>query len=102
MKCIICHIDRTPLKILAIHIRCKKDLIAYHKSNNITTMKRHVECDHYALLKNLLKDATNLVTKSPLDCEPNKKKAHVSPFAIFSFFSTTRKLKTYDATQVGS
>jgi hypothetical protein len=33
---------------------------------------------------------------------PIKKKAHVSPFAIFSFFSTTSKFKKYDATQVGS
>jgi hypothetical protein len=49
----------------------------------------------------LLEDATNLVTKSPLNCEPSKKKAHVSPFANFSFFSTVRKFKTYDATQVG-
>jgi hypothetical protein len=65
-------------------------------------MKKHVECDHFVLLEKLLEDATNLVTKSLLNCEPNKKKAHVSPFAIFSFFSTTNKFKKYDATQVGS
>jgi hypothetical protein len=37
-------------KILALHIWCWKVFIAYDKSNSITTMKKHVELEHIALL----------------------------------------------------
>jgi hypothetical protein len=36
---------------LAMRIKCKKCVIAYHKSNWIMTMKKHVEYDHVVLLK---------------------------------------------------
>jgi len=49
MRCIIYYSDIAPSKILAMHIRCKKGLIAYHKSNDITTMKKHVDFDHFIL-----------------------------------------------------
>jgi hypothetical protein len=66
-------------------MRCKKGLIAYYKSNGITSMKKYVDSNYYALLKKLLKDAN--IAQDPLDHEPTKKKAHV----LFSFFSTTSK-----------
>jgi len=69
-----------------MHTRCRKGSIAYHKSNGITTMKKHVEYDHFTLLQKLLEDPTNLAPRFPLDCEPSKKRAHVFPFAIFGFF----------------
>jgi hypothetical protein len=86
MKCIICHNETTLPKILAICTRCKKGLIAYHKSNGIIAMKKHVESDQFTLLQKLLEDPTNLTPRFPLDCESSKKRAHVSPFAIFGFF----------------
>jgi hypothetical protein len=86
MKCIIYHNETTPPEILAIHIRCKKGLIAYHKFNSITTMKKYVESYQSTLLEILLENPTNLAPRSSLDCEPSKKKMHVSPFATFSFF----------------
>jgi hypothetical protein len=54
-------------------------------------MKKYVDSNHYALLKKLLKDAS--IAQDPLDHEPIKKKAHVFPYVLFSFFSTTSKLK---------
>jgi hypothetical protein len=78
----------------------KKGFIAYHKCNGITTMKKHVEFDHYTLLQKLLVDPTNLAPRSPLDCKPSKKRAHVDPSAIFSFFSFASKFKKDDAIQV--
>jgi len=81
MKCIICHSDTTPPKIMAMCTRCKKGFIAYHKFNGATTMKKHVESNHFSLLKILLEDVASL-----LDHEPNKKNAHVSPTIVFSFF----------------
>jgi hypothetical protein len=39
-----------------MHTMCKKGLIAYHKFNDITTMKKHINVDHFALVKKLVKD----------------------------------------------
>jgi hypothetical protein len=47
MRCIICHSDTTPFEILAMHTRCRKGFIAYHKSNVIIAMKKHVEYDYF-------------------------------------------------------
>jgi hypothetical protein len=70
------------------------------KNNGITTMKKHVESNHSALLKILLKEATNLASRSSLDCDPNKKRPHVSSSIISNFFLITSKFKKDDATQV--
>jgi hypothetical protein len=86
MHCIIYHSDTAPPEVLAMHIRCRKGLIAYNKFNGITIMKKHVEYDHVALLKIFLKNATFEVPKSPIYHEPSKKRANVSPFNIFGFF----------------
>ncbi len=99
MKCIICHIEITFLKILAMHIRCGKGLIAYHKFNGIITMKKMLN-DRSTLLQKLLVDPTNLAPRSPLDHEPNKKRAHVPHFTIFSFLSYASNFKKDDAIQV--
>jgi hypothetical protein len=73
MRCSIFQSDVVPFEILAMHTKCKKGFITYYKSNGITTMKKHVDFDHFALLKKLLEN----VTRFPLDHEPNKKNAHV-------------------------
>ncbi len=76
-----------------MHTRCRKDLIAYHKYNGITIMKKHVDSNHSILLKKMLEDATNIAPKSPLNCEPIKKRACVCPIAISSFFLLSISLK---------
>ncbi len=52
MKCIICHNDSIDSKILAMHTTCKKGFIPYHKFNDITIVKKHINVDHFALVKN--------------------------------------------------
>jgi len=86
MRCFICHDDVIGLEILAMHTKCRKRLIAYHKFNGIIAMTKHVESNHFALLKQMVKDPNIASTKVPFDWEPNKKKTSVSPFAIFEFF----------------
>ncbi len=93
MKCIICQNDMVPLEILVMCTRCRKGLIAYHKSIGITTMKKHVDSNHSILLKILLEDATNIAPKSPLNCEPIKKRACVCAIVISSFFLLSISLK---------
>jgi hypothetical protein len=63
MRCVICHSDIVPPKILAMCIRCMKNLIAYHKFNGIITMKKHVESHHFSLLKKLLEDGANFAIR---------------------------------------
>ncbi len=50
--------------------------------------------DHFALLKMFLEDHVVIeAPRSPLDCEPNKKRAIVSPSNIFGFFLLTLSLR---------
>jgi hypothetical protein len=82
MRCIIFHSETIIPEILAMRIKCRKGFIAYHKYNGITTMKKHVESNHFILLQKLLEDPTNLAPRFSFDRELNKKRTHVSPFAI--------------------
>jgi hypothetical protein len=86
MRCIFYHNETILPEILAILTRCRKGLIAYHKFNGMTTMKKHVEFYHSTLLEKLLEDPTKLAPRSSFDCELSKKKVHVSPFATFGSF----------------
>lgn len=54
-RCIICHSDTTPFEILAMHTRCRKRFIVYHKSNVIITMKNHVEYDYFYFVVKIIK-----------------------------------------------
>jgi hypothetical protein len=59
MWCIICHNETIGLEVLVVHIRCCKGFIAYHKSNGIIAMKKHVDIEHGALLKRYVKKINN-------------------------------------------
>jgi hypothetical protein len=50
-------------------------------------------------LKILIEDVAFKVPKSPLYCEPSKKKVNVAPFKILGFFLNTYKFKKDDLTQ---
>ncbi len=86
MRCFICHNDFIGLEILAMRTKCRKGLITYHKSNGITTMKKHVESNHFALLKKLVKDPNIASAKAPFDLEPNKKRHMFFHLQFLSFF----------------
>jgi hypothetical protein len=91
MRCIICQNDTVDFKILAMHTMCKKGLIACHKFNDITTMNKHIDVDHFALVKNLVNDPRNAQMTAQLDHEASKKKAHVTTFAMSKFFKISSK-----------
>jgi hypothetical protein len=101
MRCTIYHNNIIALEILSIHIKCRKGLIAYHKSNGITTVQIHVEFDHFALLDFYFFNETIMALKFPLDHKPSKKRAHVFSTTIFGFFSIIGKFKKDDVTQMG-
>jgi hypothetical protein len=56
MQCIVCHNNVISLEILALHTKLRKGFIAYHKSNNITAMKKHVELEHNTYLRSFVKN----------------------------------------------
>jgi hypothetical protein len=75
--------------------------VSYHKSNGITSMKKHVKIEYNAILKKFLDNVTNAIV-APLACEPAKKRTHVTPLAIFEFFSYVNQFKKDNETQIGS
>ncbi len=63
-------------------------------------MKKHVEEDHFALMKRLVEDLS-CIAKAPIDRNASKKRAHVSPFEISRDFVISSKFKKDDSTHVG-
>lgn len=87
MKCILCHNDYVDIKILTMHTKFWKGLIACHKTNGITTMNKRLDVDHFAFVKKLTKDPNCIpLAKAPSDQEASKKRVHVSPSLIYVFF----------------
>jgi hypothetical protein len=93
MQCIVCQSNVVGFEILALRTRLQKGFIVCHKSNGITIMEKHVELEHNTLIKKFHKKQFDVVTIISLSCEPTKKQAHVTPSAIFGFFSFTNQFK---------
>jgi hypothetical protein len=98
MQCIVCHNNVVGLEILAMHIKLWKGFIVYHKSNGIIAMKKHVELEHNILIKMFCPKKFDVATTISLSYEPTKKRAHVIPSAISSFFSSTNQFKKNNET----
>ncbi len=77
-------------KIIALHIKCCKGLIAYHKSNGIIATKIHVDMEHGVLLKKYVEEVNNCPRPS-LKHELIVKCLHVTPTTISRFFFSTSK-----------
>jgi hypothetical protein len=86
-----------------MHTKCRKGLTTYHKSNGIIAMKKHVEGEHFTLVKRLAKDPNCILVEPglPLIKMLSKKRAHVYPYEIFGLSYTSSKFKKDDPTQVG-
>lgn len=53
-------------------------------------MKKHVEGEHSPFMKRLAEDPNCItIAKAPIDRNTNKKGAHIFPFEIFGFISTS-------------
>ncbi len=76
-----------------MHTMCRKGLIACHKNNGINIMKKHVDVNHFALMKKVAKDPNITPTKTPFGQKVSKKKAHIFPFTICGFFFLKIKFK---------
>jgi hypothetical protein len=56
-------------------------------------MKKHVELEHNTLIKKFCPKKYDVATIISLSCKPTKKRAHVIPSAISSFFLLQTNLK---------
>ncbi len=72
------------LEILALHTRCHKGLFAYHETNDIIAMKKHVDVEHKTLFAKYVEHATSWF-RSSLHSEQDSKRPHVTPNVISSF-----------------
>ncbi len=54
-------------------------------------MKKHVDDDHFVLMKKLVEDPNITPTKAPLDWKGHKKRAHVYPSTISKCESECKK-----------
>jgi hypothetical protein len=86
MRWIICYNDSISFRILAMHTMCKKGLIIYHKFNDIITVRKCIDVNHFALVKNLVKDPRIAQMIAQFVQETSKKRAHVTPSTIYEFF----------------
>jgi hypothetical protein len=57
-------------------------------------MKKHVELEHNTLIKKFCPNFFDVATTISLSCEPAKKRAHVIPSAISSFFFFYKPIQT--------
>jgi len=64
-------------------------------------MKKHIESNHFDLLKQFEKRKQTLPQNFHLIMSPIKWGPRVFPYVIYSFFSTTNKFKKDDAIQIG-
>jgi len=100
MWCIICHSNVVGLEIFALCTKLRKGLIVYHKSNGITSMKKHVDLEDNTLIKMFCQKQSDVVAIISLSHEPTKKQMHVIISAIFGFFSFINQFKKDNETQV--
>jgi len=63
-----------------------KVLLFINKSNDIASMKKHVDLEHNTLIKIFCQKQSDVVAIISLSHEPTKKQMHVILSAISSFF----------------
>jgi hypothetical protein len=89
MWCIVCHNNVVGPEIFELCTKLRKGFIVYHKSNGITTMKKHVELEHNTLIKKFCQEQFDVAAIISLSHELTKKQVHLTPSAISGFFSFT-------------
>jgi hypothetical protein len=75
-------------------------LIAYHKANDITIMKKHVEAEHKILFAKYLEYVVNYL-KFSFNWEPTIKRPHIIPTTISRFFNVTNPFARDHGTHKG-
>ncbi len=74
MRYMLCYEKLVSLAILGQRTKWKKRLVSYFKSNGITTLKKHLNGNHFLIARNLGKKLNNNV-KNLVKRQPTKKRS---------------------------
>jgi hypothetical protein len=92
MHCIFYHSN--PILNLNSKTQARKGLIIYNTTNNIATLREHVNANHSHVLKKI-KEKMNCPLREE-ERQPSKKKPNISSSSISSFFPTRELFKKKD------
>jgi hypothetical protein len=88
MRCIICY--SSPFLICNLKIQARKDLILYNITNQITTLKKHVNANHFIIANFFEKEVKNPlreVEKQFAKKRSNPSTIQLSFFLLLKIFS---------------
>ncbi len=73
------------VNILHLWTKERKGLITYYKTYGITTLKKHVDADHFIIVKKFEEEINNEIGRI-IEKQPTKKRPNVPTSAITCFF----------------
>ncbi len=82
MRCILCY--DSAINIPNARTKERKGLIIYNKTYGINALTKHVDADHFIIVK-FFKEEINNETIGIIERQPAKKKPNVPTSAIFIF-----------------
>jgi len=90
MRCILCY--DIVINISNPRIKERKGLITYYKTYGIITLKKHVDADHFIIVKKFEKEVNNEIIRN-VERQLAKKRPNVTISAIFVFFAIKEPFK---------
>jgi hypothetical protein len=90
MRCILCY--DIVINISNPRIKERKGLITYYKTYGIITLKKHVDADHFIIVKKFEKEVNNEIIRN-VERQLAKKRPNVPISAIFVFFAIKEPFK---------
>jgi len=90
MRCILCY--DTVINNFNPRTKERKWLITYYKTYGITTLKKHVDADHFIIAKKFEKEVNNEIIRN-VERQPTKKRSNVPTSAISTFFAIKEPFK---------
>ncbi len=58
-KCLLC--SNAPMNVFNPRTQARKGLISYYKTNGITSLKKHVDVNHFLIYKKIEKEVNSLM-----------------------------------------
>jgi hypothetical protein len=90
MRCILCY--HNAINILNPRTKQRKGLITYYKTYGITALKKHVDVNHYVIVKKFEEEIDNEIIKN-VERQHVKKRPNVPTNAISTFFCCKRTFR---------
>jgi hypothetical protein len=89
MHCIVCH--KNPILNVNLKIQARKRLITYNTTNDIATLRKHVNSHHFNIFVKF-EEKVNCPLRQD-ETKPSIKRPNISPDSISKFFVTKEPLR---------